>query len=495
MPESSTQVEKAKDVTKRNYTTYDDIYSGKGPDDLNKRYEEFKKLQYEQNGGKKEDLIVINDVSAPNAETGNGPRNIMDNSPNTRLSIKGVGTYADLQIGDEKEPRKKVKAIYLSWYKGKQRTNRYELEDDTGAIILKGESSRTGSEVVKLPREVETSRIRIRFMGNTSNNWFSLLSARVFATDTPKITNDIDPDLTEEQDTGQPTGGTGGEDKTLPAQLTHPFVNEMDRGATVFNWSLSDNPNADPQFRIDAGSKAVTKREGAITYHTIQAREGGLKSGGKQDTARLHYRPKSINDKKVGTWKEAKNRGWLTDERMPKDFIQEGYFRVRDPRDGREAKARITDKYRGGPHSDNQESSAACVGFMLNIGDPKKKDIFERELDHPDYVFLDADKSFQMPTLENCLNKWIGKIVYTRVNKDGSTVNRMYVNQDPIDTATGRIKYENYRLYAEYSDSGKDGKYAPTIPNWSGDVNTWRINELGEIDFFGLSVRALLPQQ
>src|SRR4051794_22653764 len=77
-----------------------------------------------------------------------------------------------------------------------------------------------------------------------------------------------------------------------------------------FNWAYEIPALA-------ANAKFSTESDGAPVangnFFTIKAHEGGLQSGGTQQTCRLHIIPNASNvaEGTEGTWKLAKDRGWL----------------------------------------------------------------------------------------------------------------------------------------------------------------------------------------
>src|ERR687895_249053 len=91
-----------------------------------------------------------------------------------------------------------------------------------------------------------------------------------------------------------------------PRENNRLFADEIDEGNS-FNWDLAeDNPNHDPTFRIDAGSKATKMTEGQLTFCRVKGRVGGLQSGGQQITARLHITQKIVSgsrQRQQKTWK------------------------------------------------------------------------------------------------------------------------------------------------------------------------------------------------
>lgn len=128
-------------------------------------------------------LYDLNIVSASDNGTndGNGPSNVLDNNYSTRWSSQGLEKKLVLSLANYS----KIKDVKIAWHNGNQRRAYFEVDASTDGntwfdVYTGGQSSgnTTGLQTFNIS-DVSARYVRIVGQGNSSNNWNSILEARV----------------------------------------------------------------------------------------------------------------------------------------------------------------------------------------------------------------------------------------------------------------------------------------------------------------------------
>ena len=115
------------------------------------------------------------------ANDGNVPANAVDGSLSTRWSAEGDGQWIRFDLGSQAT----VKSIRIAWYKGDQRTSRFDVQvSDTGSswnTVYSGRSSGTTTALETYDVTDWLGRyVRIVGHGNSYNDWNSITEVQVY---------------------------------------------------------------------------------------------------------------------------------------------------------------------------------------------------------------------------------------------------------------------------------------------------------------------------
>lgn len=444
------------------------------------------------NNPDKVELTITNIEHAADYDENTSVNALFDGLKETRFSVESPGPGIPkfvlmLDLGGEQE----VSDLGLGTYKGDQRKYFLEaqLSNDphnfnyTQAI----ETSGTTNDVEFYPLSVKpivARYVRILGKGNSENNWNAYTELKVVGKqlvvvqEKPKPKPDTDGDFDK-----------NGIRKLYPTDTSKP------------SWYLGDlDPNRDPELDID-GDKGKESKVKVVEdpilkkYYTAKSREGGLASGGTQQTLRLHFIPlsskgvqKVSNEKKYH--EEIKAQGYMITPQDVKDIEQTAIVRFRGIS---KEKGRMSHKLHGGIHTGSGDPRASCTGMVLQFKEQDKR-LAELELFHPDYQFFETAKLIAGLNMKSLENQWIGTKCISLV-EDDNVHEILLVNTNPFDEKGG-INNNNWTPYAEftfkkgYKDT--DGNPIEITPTWGGMVTTWRINEVAEVDIYSLSVRSIL---
>lgn len=249
----------------------------------------------------------------------------------------------------------------------------------------------------------------------------------------------------------------------------------------------TNDPNRTARLVIERGTTATPGVDGGIRFWNLPSYPLTYSSGGTGVTSRLHIQASGATQQ--FTWRT--QRGFLS---APTDLKNQEftiYARVHGLTDV--ARAMLTMKVRGGGHSANDGDLASCV--MITVapanapGGPTR---FGKELVHPDYDYVRLTPRFDAALVEN---QWLGiKMVSWNDPADSTrVVNRLYLDTDPFDRASGTPR-NRWRLYSEYIDvAGKSSGRYSTVVNWGGWQTTMRLDGYRDVDFALLSVREIVP--
>jgi hypothetical protein len=118
----------------------------------------------------------------------------------------------------------------------------------------------------------------------------------------------------------------------------------------------------------------------------------------------------------------------------------------------------------------NAHASSYISNFQYNGSSTSRQ--FAAEFDHGSYEWYDAIPLNEYGSLHS---KWIGYKVISMPNTDNSTrVVHMYINESPIDPATGEPSNDGWKPYATWEQTHYKGQAVPHT--WGGAVDFWRLD-------------------
>jgi len=135
-------------------------------------------------------LPVISVIAS--TDDGNVPENTLDNDLNTRWSASGDGQWIQYDLGANYT----VEYLSIAWFKGDQRSARFDIEISSDEInwtkVFSGNSSgtTTAQEVVEIP-DTEGRYVKIVGHGNTSNDWNSITEVDIYGENITTYVNSI----------------------------------------------------------------------------------------------------------------------------------------------------------------------------------------------------------------------------------------------------------------------------------------------------------------
>jgi hypothetical protein len=231
------------------------------------------------------------------------------------------------------------------------------------------------------------------------------------------------------------------------------------------------DPNSAPGFTIEHQTTATAHVDGSLHYWNVLSYALTYTSGGAGWTSRLHLY--ASGGSQHSTWKT--QHGYLSSPADVRNQEFTAYVRIHQILDP--ANLALTLKIRGGAHTarngDLASDLASCTMMTLEPGSPRAVTRFRKELVHPYYDSVQLTPAFATALVDN---QWFGlKLVSYGVSGDATkVVNRLYVDTDPFDVATGKPKNQ-WRLLSEYVDveGRRTGEYTKLV-DWGGWQTTLR---------------------
>ena len=246
------------------------------------------------------------------------------------------------------------------------------------------------------------------------------------------------------------------------------------------------DPNSAPGFTIEKTITATAHVDGALHYWNVPSYALTYASGGAGWTSRLHLY--ASGGLQRYTWKT--QHGYLSSPADVRNQEFTAYVRIHQILDP--AHLALTLKIRGGAHTTRNGDLASCTMMTLEPGGLRAVTRFRKELVHPSYDSVQLTPAFAAALVDN---QWFGlKLVSYGAPGDATkVVNRLYVDTDPFDLATGKPKNQ-WRLLSEYVDVEglRTGAYTKLV-DWGGWQTTVRTDGIHDLDFVLLSVREILP--
>ena len=249
-----------------------------------------------------------------------------------------------------------------------------------------------------------------------------------------------------------------------------------------------DNPNSARNFHIERKTPALPRTDGSLQYWNLAAHDLDYASGGSGKTSRLHIY--ASGGRQAYTWKT--QQGFLS---SPSDIRNQeftAYVRVHGITDPK--RAAISLKIRGGAHSAKNPDLASCSMMTFQGASTGAVTRFGKELTHPNYDYVALTPAFDAALNEN---RWFGLklLSYSSPGRPAHVVNRLYLDDDPIEPATGRPR-NHWKLFSEFVDveGVSTGKY-DKLADWGGWQTTLRTDGVSSLDFTLISLREIQPGQ
>ncbi|CAM9402092.1 unnamed protein product [Ectocarpus sp. 12 AP-2014] len=116
--------------------------------------------------------VPIADVKASSEQGKNTVHAAIDGKALTRWSAKGAGEWLEMDLASPQ----KINAVEVSFFKGDERTQSFEVAVDGDTVLKKQESDgkTLALERFPFPKAVEASSVTIKGGGNSKNEWNSL---------------------------------------------------------------------------------------------------------------------------------------------------------------------------------------------------------------------------------------------------------------------------------------------------------------------------------
>ncbi len=246
------------------------------------------------------------------------------------------------------------------------------------------------------------------------------------------------------------------------------------------------NPNSSSNFQIEKMTTASRHVESGIQFWRISAHDLKYASGGFGKTSRLHIYAGGA--RQLYTWKT--QTGFLSSPADIRNQEFTAFARVQGISDPK--RAAISLKIRGGAHSEKNPDWASCAMLTFQAATTGAVARFGKELVHPIYDYVRLTPRFDSALVEG---RWVGlKLVsYSSPREAGHVVNRLYLDTDPFNPATGKPRNE-WKLFAEFIDveGASTGRYTKLV-NWGGWQTTLRTDGVDRLDFTLISLRAIVP--
>ena len=118
--------------------------------------------------------LPISSVSASGSQAGFPPSNAVDNNTNTYWSKFGLGSWIQLDLGQQKV----VCSLDISWYKGNERINTFTISvSNDGNSFTNIYSTKSNGKTITETYDIQdvvARFLRITVNGNTQNNWVTI---------------------------------------------------------------------------------------------------------------------------------------------------------------------------------------------------------------------------------------------------------------------------------------------------------------------------------
>jgi len=249
-----------------------------------------------------------------------------------------------------------------------------------------------------------------------------------------------------------------------------------------------DNPNRAHNFQIERNTPALPRSDGELQFWTVAAHEIDYASGGSGKTTRLHIY--ASGGQQAYTWKTQKGYLATPSDMRNLEFI--AFVRVHGISDPR--RAAITLKIRGGAHTAKNPDLASCTMMTFQSASTGVVARFGKELTHSIYDYVDLTPAFDAALNEN---RWFGLklLSYSSPGHPARIINRLYLDNDPFDPATGRPR-NHWKLFSEFVDveGVSTGKY-DKLADWGGWQTTLRTDGVSSLDFTLISLREIQQGQ
>lgn len=247
------------------------------------------------------------------------------------------------------------------------------------------------------------------------------------------------------------------------------------------------DPNTVPRLSIGNRMTATAQIEGAVRYWNMPSYPLSYAGGGTGWTSRLNMF--ASGGQQLYTWRT--QPGYLSSPADVRNQELTVYLRIHQILDP--AHLSVSLKIRGGQHTSGNGDLASCTMMTFEPAS-RATTRFGKELTHPDYDYVRLTPAFAAELVED---QWFGLklLSYTVPSDPRKVVNRLYLDIDPFDFATGTPK-NHWRLFSEYVDEAGNstGSYS-TLADWGGWQTTVRVDGVHDVDFALLGVHEITPPQ
>jgi hypothetical protein len=125
--------------------------------------------------------LPVKGISASGTDPLNPPSNAIDQNVNTRWSNLGLGSWIQLDLGQENI----ICSVGINWHRGNERVNSFVIsiskDGKTFTNVLSGKSDGISLAEQNYNLQSKTGRfIRVMITGNTQNNWVSISELNVY---------------------------------------------------------------------------------------------------------------------------------------------------------------------------------------------------------------------------------------------------------------------------------------------------------------------------
>lgn len=239
------------------------------------------------------------------------------------------------------------------------------------------------------------------------------------------------------------------------------------------------NPSGDPRIQFEASKVTILQENNTKFIRLDRADPGTDLSHPDSNKVRLyifsHERGDAEPEKILYDWRTgAAEKGYM---RFPDDIKAAEYTLIARVHvlDGEDAVSLIAG---GAGHHDgcgvgcgtNAQASAYLSNFQYNGSSSEKQ--FATEFDHGSYERYDVNP---VNHYENIDEKWMGFKVLSMPNiNNTSRVVLMYINENPIDAASGKPNNGEWKLYASWEQTHYKGRLVPHV--WGGAMDFWRLD-------------------
>jgi hypothetical protein len=247
------------------------------------------------------------------------------------------------------------------------------------------------------------------------------------------------------------------------------------------------HPDSIDGARFETNTPIAPEHENELPYVTLKG-EPVMYADGMPDGTTIRLYTKAPGTQKY-TWRDgAREHGHLGSEADFKNIEATVYMRVREHNGTHTSISWIL---RGGTHTSSHDPHASCIGLQVPY-EPysgTEATVF-RELDHPDYDFVNVKRHFDYSIKENT---WVAiKAISLLDPENKRTKNYLYLDTDPFDeTMSPR---NEFKLYSEWEDVDgvSTGQYNQAAL-WAGWVTTFRVDGWKRLDVAHLSVSEINP--
>jgi hypothetical protein len=378
---------------------------------------------------------------------------VLDTNTATRWSCDGIGCWIRADLGAAKQ----VNAVDLTWHRGDERGNNYEValsqDGGTWGIVAAGLSART-TQPQRVTFPTASARyVKITVKGNTQNNWASLSELRVLQ-------------CAESTPTPPPPAPAPGGTDTFGVTMLYPSK------AGGESWVMAADPTKDPRF---SPQNTITRNaDGSWKIKSTQVRMSVFTSTG-YDAGRISTYSRDT----------LASRGYMQTANDWKNVEMTGYVKLNAASD-------MGDNFdwyaRGGRHTDSLGCEGSSYKGALHYDGRTR---WQKETWHVSY-----EQAPYKPATSSLKGRWVGfKAVMRNTLVNGAQAVRLelYLN-DNADKITWKKIYDMVDSGAWGGDAAHCIGSNNAMPiTWGGPIAVFRWDSASDVDFKWMSVREIQP--